>query len=420
MTKVFKFGGALMKNADGIRRVASLVSDFSDKRLVVVVSALGKTTNALELLLKFFLSEDRTGIEKVFIQIRRLHFEIAESLFGNARHGVFDELNDTFEELNQLLNRTFENRYEAYDQIVSYGEMFSAIIVNAFFKENNIPSRFVDARSIIVTDSNFTSASIDWKFTRQTVSDRLMPLLEKGEIVLTQGFIGADKDGNTTTLGREGSDFTAALIANILDASGITIWKDVPGIMNADPARFDDCHKLDRISYHEAIELAFFGASVIHPRTIQPAQHKNTPLYVRSFFDPESFTLISDDTSGDDQLPKIILKDNQALLSIGSRQLAFIAEENLTRIFETFSKHKIHINMMQNSAVSFSVCFNDEPEKLEALIDELKEEFFLKYNSGLQLITIRYYNGELINELTAGKKIFLEQRSRNTIQMLVR
>ena len=420
MIKVFKFGGALMKDAGGIRRVASLVSEFSDAPLVVVVSALAKTTNALELLLKSFLADDKTGMEKTFIQIRRLHFEIAESLFGNARHSVFDELNNAFEELNGILNETFDNRYEAYDQIVSFGEMFSAILVNAFFKENDLPSKFVDARSIIVTDSNYTSASIDWRFTKQTVSDRVIPLLEKGNVVLTQGFIGAGKDGNTTTLGREGSDFTAALIANILDAAEITIWKDVPGIMNADPARFDDCRKLDKISYHEAIELAFFGASVIHPRTIQPAQHKNIPLFVRSFFDPESFTLISNDTSGDDLLPKIILKDNQALLSISSKQLAFIAEENLTRIFDSFSKHKIHINMMQNSAVSFSVCFKHEQDKLDALIADLKEEFFLKYNSGLQLVTIRYYTGELVNQLTAGKKVFLEQRSRHTIQMLVR
>ncbi len=409
-----------MKDANGIRRVASLVSGFRDDRLVVVISALGKTTNALERLLKSSIAKDDHKAEPTFIEIRRFHFGIAESLFGNARHRVFDELNNAFEELNNVMGKTYRDRYEAYDQIVSFGEMFSTIIVNAFFKENNIPTRFVDAESIIVTDSNYTSASIDWKFTRQTVSDRLIPLLEKGEVVLTQGFIGADTDGNTTTLGREGSDFTAALIANILDAGEITIWKDVPGIMNTDPARFKDCRKLDRISYHEAIELAFYGASVIHPRTIQPAQHKNIPLYVRSFYDPDSFTLISEDTSGDDKLPKIILKDNQALLSISSRQLAFIAEENLTRIFEAFSQHKIHINMMQNSAVSFSVCFNDEPDKLDTLINDLKKEFILKYNSGLQLITIRYYNGELVNELTAGKKIFLEQRSRSTVQMLVR
>ena len=420
MTKVFKFGGALMKNAGGIKRMAFLVSGAQDKNLVVVVSALGKTTNALESLLRSSLVNDKPAAEKIFLAIRRFHFEMAESLFGSARHPVFDELNNYFEELNKELSRVFHDRYEAYDQVVSFGEMFSAVIINAWLKENNIPSHLVDAQSIIVTNSNFTSAGIDWKNTAKTVTEQLLPLLEKGEVILTQGFIGADKNGNTTTLGREGSDFTAALLAHILDAGEITIWKDVPGLMNADPARFNDCRKLDKISYHEAIELAFFGASVIHPRTIQPAQHKKIPLYVRSFNGPSSFTRIGDDNSRDDQLSKIIIKDNQVLLSIGSRQLEFIAEENLTRIFDAFSRHKIHINMMQNSAVSFSVCFDEEQEKFQSLVNDLKKEFTLKYNLGLQLITIRYYNGELINELTAGKKIFLEQRTRTTVQMMVR
>jgi len=420
MTKIYKFGGALMKDADGIRRVASLISSSQDEQLVVVVSALAKTTNALESLLRFSIENDLENREKTFVDIRRFHFEMAESLFGNARHPVFDELNKSFEELNLEINRTWNDRYLAYDQIVSFGESFSAIIVSTYLKEQDIPVHPVDAVSFIVTNNNYTSAGINWEFTIQTTKERLLPILEKGEIVLTQGFVGADNAGTITTLGREGSDFTAAVLASILDAREVSIWKDVPGLMNTDPKRFPSAVKLEKISYHEAIELAFFGASVIHPRTIQPVQNKNIPLYVRSFDDPSSYTLISDDAAQDDQLSKIIVKDKQVLLSIGSRQLAFIAEENLTRIFDAFSRHKIHINMMQNSAVSFSVCFDEETAKLKALVHELQDEFSLKYNTGLQLITIRYYNGELIAELTAGKKIFLEQRSRTTVQMLVR
>lgn len=420
MTKIYKFGGALMKDAEGIRRVASIVSSAQYKRLVVVISALAKTTNALESLLRFSIENDLKNKEKMFVRIRRFHFEMAESLFHNARHPVFDELDKCFEELNMEINNPLNDRYLAYDQIVSFGEMFSSIIVSAYLKEQGIPVNTVDAVSFIVTNSNYTSAGIDWKFTINTTKDRLLPLLEKGEVILTQGFVGADNAGNITTLGREGSDFTAAVLASVLDAGEVSIWKDVPGIMNADPKRFPSAVKLEKISYHEAIELAFFGASVIHPRTIQPVQNKNIPLHVRSFDEPSSFTLISNDAAHDDKLPKIIVKDKQVLLSIGSKQLAFIAEENLTRIFDAFSRYKIHINMMQNSAVSFSVCFDEETAKLEALVKELRDEFSLKYNTGLQLITIRYYNDELVAELTAGKKIFLEQRSRTTVQMLVR
>ena len=248
-----------------------------------------------------------------------------------------------------------------------------------------------------------------------------MPVLENNEFVLTQGFVGADHKGDFTSLGREGSDFTAAVLAHIIDADEVSIWKDVPGLMNADPRLFKSCIKLDNISYHEAIELAFYGASVVHPKTIQPVQRKNIPLFVRSFNQPDDPpSQITADTSKDQQEPKIIVKENQVLLSIGARDLAFIAEENLTRIFDAFSQHKIHINLMQNSAVSFSVCFNEDEIKLKELVDDLKDEFTLKYNSGLQLITLRHYTSKLIEEFTAGKKIFLEQKSRSTIQLLVR
>jgi len=410
-----------MKDAEGIEKVASIIKQYQHDQLVVVVSAIGKTTNALEELVRFKLADDYANIEKTFIQIRRTHFELAESVFGNASHEIYDKLNAMFTDLNNELKKEFNDRFFAYDQIVSFGERLSSLILNAYLNENGFPIRTMNAASLIVTNENYTAAKVDWESTDKAIKTKLLPALEKNEIVLTQGFTGSDQFGNNTTLGREGSDFSAAIIANILDADEVTIWKNVPGLMNADPHRFDDTIKLNKISYHEAIELAFYGASVIHPKTIQPVQQKNIPLFVRSFNDPESApSVISDDTSEDDQFQKIIVKDDQVLLSIGSRDLAFIAEENLTLIFEAFSKQKIHVNLMQHSAVSFSVCFNEDGAKLQALVKELKEEFQLKYNSGLQLITIRFYDDEIINKLTEGKKVFLEQKSRTTVQLLVR
>lgn len=421
MFRVFKFGGALLKDKAGLEKVSLLIGSYAHEPLVVVVSAIGKTTNALEKLLRFTLDKNFNEAEDIFIQIRRNHFELAEALFMDARHEVFDELNKVFIELNNELKKPFENRFFAYDQIVCFGEHLSSVIVNAFLKQNKLPCHLVDARVLLVTNDNYTSAKIDWRFTENTVNTRLKPILDNKEFVLTQGFLGADHQGHFTTLGREGSDFTAAVLANVLEADEVTIWKDVPGLMNADPKRFIETVKLENISYHEAIELAFYGASVIHPKTIQPVQQKEIPLFVRSFYDDKELpSRISSDATKDDHIHKVIIKDNQVLLSISSRDLTFIAEENLTSIFEAFAKQKIHINLMQHSAVSFSVCFNHDENKLKSLIDDLKNEFALRYNTGLELITIRYYNNGLIDQLTSGKEIFLEQKSRATVQLLVR
>jgi len=421
MTRVFKFGGALLKDVEGIKQVAAIIQSHQEEKLVVVVSAIGKTTNALEKLVEYKLAADQLNIEKTFVQIRQNHFELAESVFGNARHGIYDELNELFIQLNSVLKQDFSDRYYAYDQIVSFGELLSSSIVKSYLKDQKINIRLIDALTIIKTNNNYTSAKIDWKETTKMVKTKIMPAFENGEVVLTQGFIGSDDEGNFTTLGREGSDFTAAVIGNILEASEVTIWKNVPGLMNADPHRFDDAIKLNKISYHEAIELAFYGASVIHPKTIQPVQQKNIPLFVRSFYKPDDKpSVISGDNSEDDKFQKIIVKDNQVLFSIGSRDLNFIAEENLTRIFDAFSKQKIHVNLIQHSAVSFSVCFDENEAKLKALVEDLRKEFVVKFNQGLHLITIRFYDDKIINKLTEGKNIFLEQKSRTTVQLLVR
>lgn len=421
MERVFKFGGALMKNANGIRKVATIIEEFSCEPLVVVVSALGKTTNDLENLLNFFNLKNKKSAEELFFKIKTNHIEIINALFDEKANKLISKLEDLFRDLWDDINIEYSNNYFAYDQVVSYGEQFASSIVTAYLQEKNIATKNIDARKIIVTNSNFTNAAINWKYTEKTIKTLITPCLNNKYVVLTQGFCGADLKGNFTTLGREGSDFTAAILANILNVNEVTIWKDVPGLMNADPKRFKNTLKLDKISYHEAIELAFYGASVIHPKTIQPLKEKNIILNVKSFNNPASSpSVISNDISDDELLHKIIVKDNQVLLSITSKNLDFISEEKLTNIFKTFSNNKIHVNMMQNSAVSFSVCFNHNSSQLESVIKALENKFILRYNLELQLITIRHYSDEIIKKLTSNKKIFLEQKSRSTIQLLVR
>jgi aspartate kinase len=420
MIKVFKFGGALMQDADGIRKVASIIQDNKGSNLIVVVSALGKTTNRLEEILQLAIDKNENLLQQALESLKTSHFQIIDQLFDDAGN-CLNQLSELFENLITALKQIDPNRFVAYDSIVSFGEKFTTLILGHYFTEQQLLFQLVDARSIIITDNDFTSAKVNWQKTTENVNTEILPVLAEGKFVLTEGFIGSDPSGHPTTLGREGSDFTAAILASTLDANEVTIWKNVPGLMHADPNRFAESIKLDQISYHEAIELAFYGASVIHPKTIQPLQQKNIPLFVRSFDDLKiAASKISKDASMDDKMHKIIVKDNQVLLSINSRDLSFIAEDHLTDIFKAFSRHKIHINLMQHSAVSFSVCFNSNKSKLEALLSDLKNEFIVKYNDGLQLITIRHYSEEFINKLVEHKKIFLEQKSRSTVQLLIK
>lgn len=419
MKRVFKFGGALMKEAEGIQRVAQLISNYKNDQLVVVVSAFGKTTNALEQLLKFHLEKNLKEKSAAFKKLKTEHFNLTLQLFKDNKHPVFNLLENQFHLLETDLKKNLEDKYEAYDLIVGYGELFSSLIVHYYLLEKNLPSHLVDARTIIHTNSNFTDAAVNWKNTEKKINDRLMLILKNNEIVLTQGFIGADDNCNTTTLGREGSDFTASIIANLIDAEEVSIWKDVPGLMNADPKRFEKTEKLEHISYQEAIELVYYGASVIHPKTIQPLQRKDIPLYIRSFYNPDSSpSVISKETSMDDKIPKIIVKDKQVLLSICKLDATFINTENLVHIFGLLGENKIHFNLMQHSATKFLICFDENPYKLESLLSTLNQYFQTKHETGLTLLTIRHYNGELVNELTIGKKILLEQESRSTIQLL--
>ena len=420
MPRVFKFGGALLQNADGIRRMASLVNEFQCESMVVVVSAIGKTTNALEELYRLSRSKNNDLLQKKYFQLKQQHMLLAGTLEIKDSDAMIRSLEEDFRQLWDALNISYRDWYKGYDQIVSFGETFSAKIIKGFLASERIPVHFVDAQCLIMTDSRYTNASVNWEMTQKSVEARITPALDNKEVVLTQGFVAADLLGITTTLGREGSDFTAAILAYILEAQEVCIWKDVPGLMNADPRLFGNAEKLPHVSYNEAIELAFYGASVIHPKTIQPLKKKGILLKVCSFFDPQSEpTLIDADESDDSKIPKFIVKKNQALLSVSSRDLSFMAEESLKKVFTAISKNRFHINLMQNSAVSFSVIFDENLDKLEKITKELKDTFILKYNTGLELLTIRHYNDDLIKELSAGKQIFLTQKTRTTIQLLL-
>ncbi len=421
MLRVFKFGGALMKDATGIKKVVSLIEEFSCESLVVVVSAIGKTTNALEKMVITEGEPDMANLQSQYFELKQKHLALVLELFPEGNIQLMQDLEDLFASLWETVNQSYTNTYQAYDSIVGFGEAFASLIIERVALDRLMRIKKVSATSIIVTNSNFTNANIEWEFTSKKLKEIVIPELTDHYITLTQGFIGADLQGKPTTLGREGSDFTAAVLANLLHADEVTIWKDVPGVMNADPNRFSDCVKFDSLSYHEAIELAFYGATIIHPKTIQPLKQANIPLYVRSFYHPETPpTLISNQLSNEDIQHSIIVKDNQVLLSLGTKNLAFIGEENLTRLFAAFSANKIHINLMQHSAVSFSVCFDHHPDKLKNLLISLEDEFQIKYNAGLQLITLRHYSTELIEQMTENKKIFLEQRSRSTFQVLLK
>ncbi len=421
MLRVFKFGGALLKDARGMRNMASIVEEFQCEPLVVVVSAIGKTTNALENLLHLSRIGQQKALQEAYFALKNEHIRLIRSLKLQDESILIHRIEEDFYNLWQALEKLPKDSFFAYDSVVSFGELFSGRIALHWLNEKRLPVKLTDARQVVVSDENFTRAGINWPYTQKAIEARVKPELQRGNIVLTQGFIAAGHKGNVTTLGREGSDFSAAIFAYVLQADEVCIWKDVPGLMNCNPRIFSDAIKLPHVSYNEAIELAFYGASVIHPKTLQPLRKKNIPLKVCAFYTPETPpTLIDANEENDADIPKIILKEHQTLLSISSRDLSFMAEENLKTVFSTFSKHKLHINLIQNSAVSFSVCFDESREKLDAVINSLKEEFILKYNTGLQLLTIRHDNGRLLQKLTQGKQIYLSQKNRTTLQVLMR
>ena len=416
--KVFKFGGASVKDAAGVRNVAKVLSHFPDDDLLIVVSAMGKTTNALEEVV--WAKADGRSTKEMVEKLKAAHAGVLAEVAPGGDSAV-EALEGAFKELQRTLAQgSSGDKDRDYDQIVSQGELWSTLIVSAHLEHAGITNTWVDARTIVRTDDTYRSARIDWDTSERRASSLLAEVVDSPKRIVTQGFIGFSIEGDTTTLGREGSDFSAAIFAYLLDAESVTIWKDVPGMFNADPKLFPDTKLLSHISYREAIELSYFGASVIHPRTLQPLQKKHIPLYVRSFVDLAAAGSTIDDRSENDSLiPSFIIKPGQVLISITPRDLSFIVEENLSGIFASFAKHGVCINLMQNSAVAFTVCV-DNDNRVKPLVLDLRREYEVRWNEGLELVTVRHFDEPTLAKLTHGKEVLIEQRSRNTARFVVK
>ena len=417
--QVFKFGGASVKDAAGIINLADIVRQHQQVPLLIVASAMGKTTNALEKLCKAYVDGD-DNVHALFAEVKAFHYEILEALFEPG-HKVFDEVENTFVEIDWMIEDEPHDDYDfIYDQIVSVGELVSTRIINAYLNLQHLPCHWLDVRGYIHTDNTYREAIVNFDKTAHSIQHDIPALLTKS-MVITQGFLGGTSENFTTTLGREGSDYTAAIFAACLNAESVTIWKDVPGVLNADPKLFADTVKFDELPYQEAIEMSYYGAGIIHPKTLKPLQNALIPLYVKPFLHPtESGTKIHKANFVTYTAPVIIVKANQVLLSISAKDYSFINEHNLSHIYNLFAQNHIQINLMQNSALSFTTCFNYDERRFDKLIEHLQPLFSLKYNTGLTLITVRHYKPETLGQLSQGKTVFLEQTSRNTAQMVVR
>jgi aspartate kinase len=415
--KVFKFGGASVKDSSGIRNLARIVSTEKGN-LVVVVSAFGKTTNALEKVLKAWLAGGDIYID-LLNEINKYHQSVIDELFTD-KTSVAARIDVLTESLKGYLLSGEKKDYDfEYDQIVSFGELWSTIIVAEYLKTVLPGVDWIDIRKNLLTDDRYRDANVLWNESKDKIGDVFD--FNKKRIYITQGFIGGTRSGQTTTLGREGSDYTAAILANILDAEIVTVWKDVPGILNADPKWLPDAEKLDEISYKEAVEMTFSGAKVIHPKTIKPLHNKNIQLHVRSFLEPEGKgTIIKADATLKKIIPVFIKKEDQILISILPKDFSFVMGDNLSRIFHSFLINGIKVNIVEASAISIDVCVDDERTKVDALINDLKAEFSAVYNENVELLSVRHYTPEALERITRGREILLEQRTRSTVRFVVR
>jgi len=419
---VFKFGGASVRDAEAIQNVASILSLYPGKKITVVVSAMGKSTNKLEEIVDALEEKNHKVFCGLVDELEAFHSDIMATLFPEKHYKIYQTIEDIFDSLRKRFEGVFsENKSFEYDQIVSLGELISSQIVSAYLVEQNFSVQWIDARKLIRTDHSYQEGKVDWKKTEQLVQDRLLPAFNDADILLSQGFIGHTAEGFTTTLGREGSDYTAGILAYCGHAESVTIWKDVPGMLNADPKYFSNTKKLDSISFKEAIELSYYGASVIHPKTIQPLQNRSIPLYVKSFLDPQSDgTIIQASSSKDHLIPSYIFKFDQALYSFTPKDFSFIVEENLSVIFGKISALNIKINLMQNSALSFSILVDQKKMRKDDFLNLFQDEYEVKYNENLSLVTIRHYDDETIDQVTKGKEIILQQRTRHTARFVLK
>ena len=415
--RIFKFGGASVKDADGIKNVFSVLEKVGHEDTLLVISAMGKTTNALELVIKNYF-EKSNELHSSLQDVRKYHNQILLDLFDDEEHDVFFAVNSHFADLEYFLRSNKSPNYNfVYDQIVSYGEIVSTSIVSHYFNHAGLKNNWIDVRSFIKTDNNYRDAEVDWEKTQQLISKGV----KKRALNITQGFLGSDENNFTTTLGREGSDYTAAIFAYCLNAASVPIWKDVPGVLNADPRYFENAVLLNQISYREAIELAFYGASVIHPKTLQPLQKKEIPLFVKSFINPLfPGTSVSKGEDLEPKTPCFIVKKEQLLLSLSSIDFSFIIEENISEIFALFHQYKIKVSLIQNSAISFSVCIEDKFGNFRELKNILSKKFKVSYNEKVSLYTIRHFDEKAAKMVEKDKTVLLKQISRETMQIVTK
>jgi aspartate kinase len=415
--KLFKFGGASVKDAEGVKNVLHVLQTVGHEEVVIVVSAMGKTTNALEEVIKNYFEKSK-AFHASLQEVRKYHNQILLELFDDENHDVFYAVNSHFADLEYFLRSNKSPNYNfVYDQVISYGEIVSTTIVSYYFNHQGLKNNWIDVRNFIKTDATYRDANVDWEQTQKLISKGI----KKKALNITQGFLGSDENNFTTTLGREGSDYTAAIFAYCLSAESVTIWKDVPGVMNADPRYFENAILLNQISYREAIELAFYGASVIHPKTLQPLQKKEIPLFVKSFINPLlPGTSVS---KGADLEPKaccFIVKKNQLLISLSSIDFSFIMEENISEIFALLHKFKIKVSLIQNTAISFSICIEDKFENFNELRTILSKKFKVSYNENVSLYTIRHFSKEAAEMVEKDKTVLVKQISRETMQIVTK
>jgi aspartate kinase len=414
--KVFKFGGASVKDADGIKNVYDVLEKVGHEDVLLVISAMGKTTNAFEVVIKNYF-EKSPELQASVQEVKKYHNQILMDLFEDENNAVFGAINAIFADLESFLQHNKSPNYNfVYDQIVSLGEILSTTVVSHYFNSRGLKNQWIDVREYIKTDNNYRDAIVDWDLTQKNIKG-----LKKKTLNITQGFLGSDENGFTTTLGREGSDYTAAIFAYCLNAENVTIWKDVPGVMNADPRYFENAILLNQISYREAIELAFYGATVIHPKTLQPLQKKEIPLFVKSFINPLlPGTRVSKGADLEPQTPCFIIKKDQLLISLSSLDFSFIMEENISEIFMLLHKYKIKVTLIQNTAISFSVCVDDKFGNFNELKNILSKKFQVTYNDNVSLYTIRHFNEKSADAVAHGKDVLVKQISRETLQLVTK
>ncbi len=415
--KVFKFGGSSIHNAEHIKNFYSIINEHRNQNLIIIASAMNKTTNNLELLHQYFLTHKAELAQKQLQKIKDFHFSIIKDLFPSIDNTCTTKVENLFFQLEQLILSTPSNPDKDYSTIVSYGELISTTILNEYLKTNGINNTWLDARKLIITNGTYRNANVNWQITPNKIQKALK---NQPQIIITQGFIASNEKGETTTLGREGSDYTAAIFGYVLDSNEVTVWKDVNGIYNKDPHKYRDATKINKLSYHETIELSYYGAQVIHPKTIKPLQNKNIPLYVKSFYNPQDTGTIITAQNQEPLPPIFIAKENQTLLTIYPLDFSFIGEEHIEILFSLLNCYHIKTSLLQHSAISFSIVFNDNPYYFKELLTELKSRFKVLYNKGLTLITIRHYTEKLLERITSGKEIFIEQKTRKTARFVLK